>query len=152
MRNLRLKDNGELQALLARSKVKLSGAAAPAALGGVSGLGKRSNKFNARRCQVDGINFDSVHESERYLILKQRMKTGEIKDLVCHCYVAIEVKGVHVSTLIVDFRYQEKTPGTEVWREKWEDAKGYKRGAAFELFKLKAALVGVIHKINVEIV
>lgn len=41
--------------------------------------GSRSrSKYGNRKASVDGIIFDSVHEAERYLVLKDRMKRGEI--------------------------------------------------------------------------
>ena len=51
------------------------------------------NKFNARKCFVDGKKFDSVAEAEHYLILKDRQKRGEIYGLECQKrFVVIEAQ------------------------------------------------------------
>ena len=45
---------------------------------------KRGNKFNARKTLVDGISFDSKHESEIWLELKMEQHAGAITGLQHH--------------------------------------------------------------------
>lgn len=161
-KNLRLRDNAALAALLKDSHARVRhSASARAASGGAPASEQRLQKFNAKRTQVDGISFDSKHEAERFALLKMRAHAGEIRNLRCHVPIAIEVNGVHVTTLEVDFVYDEiehhKIPdprrrGDWATRTKYEDAKGYKRGSQYEMFKLKAALLKATRGITVEVV
>lgn len=41
---------------------------------------RRKNKYNNKKVKVDGIKFDSKHESEFYLHLKELKKQGKVKD------------------------------------------------------------------------
>lgn len=159
-RNLRFKDESELRAFLQRSGKSPSDAAALAAAAGVKGSKKRSNKLGAQRCQHDGIDFDSKHEGERYLLLKQRMKAKEIRALAVHVPLPCEVRGVLVCTLMIDFVYERLWTDDELkaakalpqkcWRKIHEDAKGYKGGATYALFKLKKKLAEAVHGITID--
>lgn len=148
-KNLRFRDESELRAFLQRSGKSPSDAAALAALAGVKGSKKRSNKLGAQRCQHDGIDFDSKHEGERYLLLKT---LSNITGLRVHVPLACEVNGVLVCTYIVDFVYVEhdvpRASGKK--RTVYEDAKGYKGGATYALFKLKKKLVEALHGITID--
>ena len=99
------------------------------------------NKFNARVCYVDGIRFPSTHEAERYLILKDRQKRGEIQGLclqVKYELIPPQRKGkykLREAEYIADFTYYRN--GELVV----EDAKGYKKGEAYRLFTLKKKLM-----------
>lgn len=42
---------------------------------------KKGNKYNANKVVVDGIEFDSKKESQRYLVLKKAQADGIISDL-----------------------------------------------------------------------
>lgn len=44
---------------------------------------QRKNKFNAKRVQHDGRWFDSVAERNRYIVLKDMERLGEISHLEC---------------------------------------------------------------------
>jgi hypothetical protein len=116
--------------------------------GGVAGVvadlkAPITNKFGAQKTAIDGIEFDSKHEAERYLVLRDQQRHGEIKELKCHVPIQMKVNGVHIGTYIADFSYV--TPEGK----RWEDAKGYRKGSAYQLFKLKAAIV-LTMGINVE--
>lgn len=39
---------------------------------------KKTNKYHAKRCEVDGFNFDSLAEADYYKILKWKVKFNEI--------------------------------------------------------------------------
>lgn len=45
------------------------------------GWRRNGTKYNASKCFVDGIKFDSKHEAERYLELKLLERGGVISDL-----------------------------------------------------------------------
>lgn len=42
---------------------------------------KRANKYNAKKVIIDGIEFDSKKESQRYLVLKKSQENGIISEL-----------------------------------------------------------------------
>ena len=95
------------------------------------------NKYNARTCYVDGIKFSSKHEAERYFVLRYQEKRGEIEGLrlqVKYNLLPPQTYGkkkLREAEYIADFTYYRN--GKLVV----EDAKGYKDGTAYRLFKLK---------------
>lgn len=117
----------------------------------MKGSKPKRNKLGAQPIQHDGITFDSKHEGERYLLLKQRAKLGEISDLKTHVPIACEVNGALVCTYECDFSYKDHTvTGSPAAARKYEDAKGYKGGATYALFKLKKKLVEALHGITID--
>lgn len=99
------------------------------------------NKFNASRCYIDGKQFPSRHEAVRYLILKDKLRRGEIQGLKLQVKFQLlppQRKGKHKlreAVYIADFTYYRN--GELVV----EDAKGYKGGEAYRLFKLKKKMM-----------
>lgn len=102
------------------------------------------NKFNARKKVVDGITFDSTHEAEVYQGLKLRQMAGQISDLKTHVPIRVVINSHYVFQLIVDFTYKVGP------QEVFEDAKGYKKGAAYQLFRLKKAIIKAAMGIGVD--
>lgn len=101
------------------------------------------NKFNARKKTIDGIRFDSAKEAERYLLLRDMQRHGEIYALQCHKkFVIVEPQhyGKHKireRCYIADFAYYLSANHELVV----EDAKGMKKGVVYQLFTLKKALM-----------
>lgn len=101
------------------------------------------NKFHARKVWVDGRQFDSKVEADRYLVLKDKQRRGEIYGLECQRkFTVIEAQNVgkkHVreATYIADFVYYERWNGKMVV----EDVKGCKEGVAYQLFVIKKKLM-----------
>lgn len=101
------------------------------------------NKYNARKCYIDGKKFDSVAEGERYLILKDKQKRGLIYGLECQKrFVVIEgqiheKKRVQETVYIADFAYYDAFTKKLVV----EDVKGSKKGAAYQIFTIKKKLM-----------
>jgi hypothetical protein len=100
---------------------------------------KGGNKFGAKKKMVDGIGFDSTHEAERYMALRLEEKAGEIKGIKLQCPMHVEVNGKAVFTYICDFVYERKV--ADLWQVVHEDAKGYRKGAVYQLFRLKKAII-----------
>ena len=98
------------------------------------------NKYNARKVMMDGHNFDSIKESQRYVQLKLMLKAGKITDLELQPKFPIEVNGQKVCTYIADFRYNES--GKSIT----EDVKGM----LTPMYRLKKKLVKACY--NIEIV
>ncbi len=75
----------------------------------------RRPKFNNVRGEIDGHRFDSMAEGRRYLVLRDRLQKGEIRDLEPHppAY-RFEVNGVLVGRYTPDFRFVETATGETV--------------------------------------
>lgn len=103
----------------------------------------RMNKYGAKKVVAGGDTFDSRKEFYRWSDLKLLEKVGKIKDLKRQVkYVLIPAQRDKAGKLIerevsyiADFEYIEN--GEKVV----EDTKGYKRGAAYQLFTIKRKLM-----------
>lgn len=102
------------------------------------------NKFGAKRAEVDGYGFASKHEAERYLMLKAEQLSGQIKQLRMQIPLQVHINGQHVFTYIADFCYIRDS------FERFEDAKGYRKGSAYQLFRLKKAVIKAALGIDIE--
>lgn len=100
---------------------------------------EKRNKYGARKKLVDGIWFDSVWESQRYLQLKAKLHCNEISNLELQVKFPLEVNGVLVASYVADFVY-ENDQGTVV-----EDAKGYKTA----IYRLKKKLMKACYDIDI---
>ena len=104
----------------------------------------KPNKFNvapkADRT-LNGINFDSKREMQRFSELSLLEKAGQITNLRRQVPLRIDVNGQHICIYKADFQYFED--GKEVT----EDSKG----VATPEFKLKAKLVRAVLGITIRI-
>ena len=122
------------------------------------------NKYGNRKCQYNGIVFDSRHEMNRYRDLLLMERGHEISDLKLQVpYVLIPeqreqpteryIRGPHkgeykpgnviekACTYVADFVYTDKRSGKTVV----EDAKGMKT----EVYKIKKKLMLYVHGIRI---
>lgn len=104
----------------------------------------RKNKFNAKRVQYRGMNFDSKGEFNRYLFLKSCEERGEIKNLQRQVPYKMTVNGALICTYKADHVYT-----LPCGKEVIEDFKGM---PPQPIFKLKMKLLKALHKIEVRIV
>lgn len=72
------------------------------------------NKYHAQRCTMDGLNFASLREMERYCQLKLLQQAGEISGLRCQPryllqpgYIASTGERVRPIHYVGDFEYRE---------------------------------------------
>ncbi len=79
-------------------------------------------RVHARKVELDGFVFDSVHESEVYQDFKLQQRAGEISKLQIHPKFTFFVQGVLIATMKPDFTYHDKQGMLRV-----ADAKGFKR-------------------------
>lgn len=102
-------------------------------------------KYKNRKCVVDGIEFDSRKEANRYTELKLMLKARKIKDLrrqVKYTLIPSQ-RGDDKKVIerecayIADFVYTDCETGKEIV----EDVKGYRGGGAYEVFKIKRKLM-----------
>jgi hypothetical protein len=102
-------------------------------------------KYKAIRTTVDGINFASKKEAHVYKQLKLREKAGELSDLKCQVTFPLVVGGVKVTSYRADFTYNDSNGKLRV-----VDAKGMRSGTPYDMFRLKAKLMLVLHGLMVE--
>lgn len=120
------------------------------------------SKYNAKKVEIDGIRFDSVKESRRFLTLRAMEEAGAISDLKRQVkYVLIpaqrepetvgkrggKIKGKLLErecSYVADFVYKDNQGNTVV-----EDVKGYRGGGAYEIFKIKRKLMLYVHGIKI---
>lgn len=103
----------------------------------------KKNKFNAQRCEMDSIHFDSKAERDYYAVLKLRERAGEICDVQMQQPYDLTVNGFLVATYKADFTYWDnKTQCRHVI-----DVKGF----ITPVFKLKQKLMRACHGIEIEV-
>lgn len=123
---------------------------------------RSKSKYNAKKVEIDGIRFDSVKESRRFLELKAMQEAEVISDLKRQVkYVLIpaqrepetvgkrggKIKGKLLErecSYVADFVYKDSQGNTVV-----EDVKGYRGGGAYEIFKIKRKLMLYVHGIKI---
>lgn len=131
---------------------------------GRTGGDKQSmSKYNAKKAIVDGIEFDSRKEANRYFELKLLQRTGAIKDL--ELQKAFElipaqrepdtigkrggvIKGKTIEQAVTyraDFFYTDTKTGEKIC----EDVKGFKGGGAYAVFTIKRKLM--LYKYGIKI-
>lgn len=114
----------------------------------------KTNKYNAKKVSVDGIEFDSKKEAKRYQELLLLQKAGEIymleRQKVYELLPAQRepdtvgkrggvIKGKLLERAVeyvADFVYTDKNGKTIV-----EDVKGFREGGAYAVFVLKRKLM-----------
>lgn len=102
-----------------------------------------TNKFNAKKINIQGETFDSLAEAKRWRDLTWLQRGGVIRGLqrqVKYILLPAQYDENHkmverAVTYIADFVYYEK--GQLVV----EDVKGYKKGPAYALFVIKRKLM-----------
>lgn len=113
-----------------RSEVLMSVADREPAL--VAQAAERNGKYGAIKTEVDGHEFDSKAEADRYSELKQMMLGGLIANLELHPTYDLTVQGIKIGTYTADFRYRDIEKGIQVV----EDVKSVAT-AKKELFRWK---------------
>ena len=122
-------------------------------------------KYYNKKVVVDGIEFDSKKEGQRYRELSLMQRAGKITglrlqvpfELIPNQYetitVQLKTKTKQVEKLverkieyIADFVYTDLETGETVV----EDVKGYKQGGAYAVFQIKRKLMLYIYGIKVK--
>ena len=101
------------------------------------------NKFNARKVNIDGFQFDSAAEANRYGELKLLERAGEIERLQVHPRFAIEMNGTKICVVELDFSFFD----TAKEMTRYIDVKGVDTA----LSKLKRKLIKAAYAIEVEV-
>jgi hypothetical protein len=67
----------------------------------------KASKYKNKKVELDGITFDSIKESKRYLELRARKIAGEIKYLEVHFPFELKIGDGKICTYEADFVYEE---------------------------------------------
>lgn len=102
------------------------------------------SKYSAKKCEIDGIKFDSLAEGRRYSLLKALQANGNISALACHPKFPVDIDQKWIFTYKADFSYYDE----ELKRKVIEDVKGIET----TVFRLKKKLVEAIYGIEIKIV
>ena len=102
------------------------------------------NKFHAKKTEYNGRIYDSKKEAHRSFELDMLEKAGEISNIEYQPPFPIVINKVKVCLYKADFKYTEKD-GTVII----EDVKGYKKGSAYAMFRLKKKLVLAVYGIDI---
>lgn len=108
------------------------------------------SKYRNKKCNIDGIWFDSIREGRRYAELKLMEKGGYISDLQLQVPFELvpnqkNIDGKVVEKKVVyraDFVYRDNETGKTVV----EDSKGYRT----EVYRLKKKLMRLVHGIEIK--
>jgi hypothetical protein len=112
---------------------------------------KSGGKYGNKKAEVDGRIFDSQKEAAVYMELKVMQEGGLIKDLQCQVPFELVPKQVvggktwQPAKYVADFVYTDCLTDEVVVT----DVKGYKKGAAYNMFTLKKKLMLHVHGIEV---
>ena len=111
------------------------------------------SKYGNKETVIDGIRFQSRKEAYRWCDLRLLQRAGKISELKRQVkYVLIPSQRDESGKLIerevsyyADFVYKNANGSVIV-----EDVKGYKRGAAYQLFSIKRKLMLFLNGIKVK--
>lgn len=95
-------------------------------------------KYGNRKTVIEGIEFHSNREAERWLVLRAMERDGLIRDLRRQIDIPLVVNGVKVCKFVCDFEYFDVAAGCIVH----DDAKGFRTPEYRIKAKLYAALFG----------
>lgn len=98
---------------------------------------KKPRKYRNTPSTVDGIRFASKKEALRYVVLRDKMRGGDIYGLQLQPRYDLVVNGKHICTYVADFRYTRRG----VSKTTVEDVKGVQTRD----FKIKWALAQALY-------
>lgn len=100
-----------------------------------------AHKYRAKPIVIDGIRFASTKEGNHYMVLKDRIRCGEIIDLELQPEFPIMINGLKICVYKADFRYTEVATGEVVIC----DVKGVRT----PVYRIKAKLVKALFDIDI---
>lgn len=113
---------------------------------------KAPSKYKNVRTAVNGIKFASKREARRYQELKLLEAAGRVRSLALQVpfdlYAGPRGEETLICRYVADFQYEERVG--RKWILVTEDAKGARRGAAYQIFTLKKRLMWAILQIDVK--
>lgn len=133
-----------------------------------NGFKGHTNKYNARKVNINGVVYDSMKEYERYMELSMLQKAGMISGLRRQVkFVLIPAKYEETEDVFTRGKHRgERKRGKliesecayyadSVYYDKngvqvVEDTKGYKKGQAYSLFVIKRKLMLQVYGIRIK--
>lgn len=111
----------------------------------------------SKKREIDGIMFDSLAESRRYLLLRAQERAGKIFNLDTHPKYRLEVNDVLIGTYTADFMYHDENANLIVEdvkpNPKTKKSKEYLRGTTnWVRFRILRKLMKAIYDIDVQVV
>jgi len=107
-------------------------------------------KWIAKKTTVDGIEFDSKAEAERYGELTLLQRAGRIRNLTVHVGYPLKVNGIVVCSYEADFVYESPTTigsGGVMWCTIVEDVKSPM--SKTPVYELKKKLMRAVYGIEI---
>lgn len=101
--------------------------------------GRKKSKYNAKKTDVDGVEFDSKREAKRYKQLRMLLKAGEIAFLARQVQFELNVGGSFSMVYIADFQYTIRATGAQVI----EDCKGFRTAEYEKKKRLMKEIYGI---------
>lgn len=100
---------------------------------------KPKTKYYNKKCIVNGIEFDSTKEANRYKTLLLLLKAGVIGFLELQVPYELNTGGTHSLKYILDFRYMISKTGEMIH----EDCKGMRTSTYIKKRRLMKKLFGI---------
>ena len=115
-------------------------------------VAKKTNKYFAKKTEVDGIMFDSKKESIRYLQLLELEKLGKISNLERQEPFVLHADAITIGKYMLDFVYWSNEAGAMIYEDvkAWDKKK--KKWLATPIAKWKKKHVEAEYGINVDYV
>lgn len=106
--------------------------------------GETKSKYGNKFTVYNGRKYHSQKEAERARELDMMLMQKLIKSWQPQVRIKVEINGQLITTYIADFEITENNGSV-----RYEDVKGYRKGLAYQMFKLKKKLVKAVHNIDV---
>ena len=103
---------------------------------------KKKSKYHSKKVVLDGIEFDSKKEADRYVQLLLMQRGGDIVGLKVHPRFELAINHMKICAYEADFSYFDK----RCLKQIVEDTKGYRTRA----YRIKKKLMLAIHGIDVK--
>lgn len=107
--------------------------------------GLQTRKYGNSITEYNGRRYHSAKEAKYAEELDWKLKGKVIKSWKPQVRIRIDVNGQHICDYILDFLVENNDGSLE-----YIDIKGYKKGVAYQFFKIKKNLIKAIHNIEIK--
>jgi len=105
------------------------------------------NKYRNQKANYKGIIYHSKKEAAyaaKLDMLKRASGNDQVLEWIRQIRYPIDIKNKHICTLVLDFVV------TYPNRIEYVDVKGYKKGVAYDLFRIKKRMVEALYDIEIK--
>ena len=106
--------------------------------------GKKKNKFHAIKMEYNGVKYDSKKEAGYAMRLDEMKRLGKVKDWQRQVKFPMVINGTDCGYYLLDFRVEYADGHKE-----YVDIKGYKKGASYQVFRIKKRIVEALYLIDI---